>query len=113
MRVFFIKKRIKNAPAQDQAGAKQKHHSFVIMKTTVRLICLVLTVFEIGLLVHNAIIVDKNNGEYLELTGEIDKKKSFKKISSNRYAKKYERFRDCKEKCSVTQSALKLRKALL
>ena len=39
------------------------------LRTKVRLICVFLTIVELGLLVHNSILVYLNNGEFLKLTG--------------------------------------------
>ena len=38
-------------------------------RTKVRFICILLTIIELGLLVHNSILVYENNGEFLNLTG--------------------------------------------
>ena len=39
-------------------------------RTKVRFICILLTIIELGLLVHNSILVYENNGEFLNLTGK-------------------------------------------
>ena len=40
-------------------------------RTKVRIISLFLTIAQIGLLIHNSIIVYENNGEYVKITGKL------------------------------------------
>jgi hypothetical protein len=43
----------------------------ISLRTGVRLICMILIALQLGLFLHNAILVDSNNGHFLALTGKL------------------------------------------